>query len=62
MGRIKSKLVKRTTNNLLNNENVFNEDFEENKRILRDKMPSKKIRNKIAGYATRLKKKEKTRD
>ncbi len=56
MGRIKSKLVKRTAKQLLKEKNKFNDNFEENKRILKDSMPSKKIRNQIAGYITRLKK------
>ena len=56
MGRIKSKLVKRTAKTLLKEENKFNDNFEENKKILKDSMPSKKIRNQIAGYITRLKK------
>jgi len=58
MGRIKSKLVKRTTKKLLNHENRFSSNFKENKKILKDTMPSKKIRNKIAGYLVRLKKRE----
>jgi len=58
MGRIKSKLVKRTANTLLKKENYFNTDFEENKKILKGLLPSKKIRNQVAGYITRLKKKE----
>ena len=37
----------------------FSEDFEENKRILGKTMPSKKIRNQIAGYASRMKVQEK---
>ncbi len=59
MGRIKSKLVKRTANTLLKKENKFNENFEQNKKILKNLMPSKKIRNQIAGYIARLKKKNK---
>tara|TARA_Y100000310_G_C20679775_1_gene815210 strand:+ start:1926 stop:2105 length:180 start_codon:yes stop_codon:yes gene_type:complete len=59
MGRIKSKLVKRTSKNLLKEENKFNDNFEENKKILKDLMPSKKIRNQIAGYIARLKKRDK---
>ncbi len=58
MGRIKSKLVKRTANALLKRKNQFTGDFEENKKVLKVKMPSKKIRNQIAGYITRLKTKE----
>ena len=57
MGRIKSKLVKRTTKSLLKQENKFSSDFERNKKVLGDLMPSKKIRNQIAGYLVRLKKK-----
>lgn len=59
MGRIKSKLVKRTSKNLLKEENIFNDNFEENKKILKDSMPSKKIRNQIAGYIARIKKRDK---
>ncbi len=55
MGRIKSTLIKRTGRKLLEEENVFTDKFEDNKRILADSMPSKSIRNKIAGYITRLK-------
>lgn len=56
MGRIKSKLVKRTSHQLLNEENSFTEKFEDNKPLLGKSMPSKKIRNQIAGYLARLKK------
>ncbi len=58
MGRIKSKLVKRTTKILLKEKNQFNNNFGKNKKILKGLMPSKKIRNQIAGYITRLKKRE----
>lgn len=56
MGRIKSKLVKRTSISLLNEENNFTDKFENNKKLLTCGMPSKKIRNQIAGYTARLKK------
>jgi ribosomal protein S17E len=56
MGRIKSKLVKRTTLNLLKEENLFTDKFESNKDLVRGITPSKKIRNQIAGYITRKKK------
>lgn len=59
MGRIKSALVKRTANNLLKEENSFSENFDTNKKLLADTMPSKKVRNKIAGYISRIKKREK---
>ena len=58
MGRIKSKLVKRTAHNLLKEENKFNKDFEANKKLIPNLTPSKKIRNKIAGYLARIKKKQ----
>ena len=41
---------------MLSEENVFTSDFNENKEILSGLMPSKKIRNQIAGYITRKKK------
>jgi ribosomal protein S17E len=59
MGKIKSALVKRTAKKLLNEENNFSEDFEKNKKLLGDSMPSKVIRNQVAGHITRLKKLEK---
>jgi ribosomal protein S17E len=56
MGRIKSALIKRTAKNLLKEENKFNEDFNNNKKRLGELMPSKSLRNKIAGYISRIKK------
>ena len=56
MGRIKSKLVKRTANNLLKQENKFNSNFEDNKKLITGLTESKKIRNQIAGFITRQKK------
>jgi ribosomal protein S17E len=58
MGRIKQKLVKRTSHTLLKEKNKFSEKFDENKLLLSKGMPSKKIRNQIAGYIARLKKVE----
>jgi ribosomal protein S17E len=58
MGRIKSKLVKRTGINLLKEENLFSDKFEENKPLLKQLKTSPKIRNQVAGYITRLKKRE----
>lgn len=58
MGRIKSKLVKRT-GNILVLDGPFTKNFEENKKILVGLMTSKKIRNQVAGYITRKKKTEK---
>lgn len=56
MGKIKSKLIKRTANGLIKKGIEFSTSFEENKKILGQTMPSKKIRNQMAGYISRLKK------
>lgn len=58
MGKIKLKLVKRTVRSLFAKGINFTEEFEQNKKILGNEMPSKKLRNQIAGYATRMKKNE----
>jgi ribosomal protein S17E len=58
MGRIKSKLVKRTSHALLKEENSFTDKFDDNKQLLENQMPSKKIRNQIAGFITRIKRKK----
>ena len=57
MGRIKSKMVKKAARELLETKNhQFKSEFEPNKNLLKGFMPSKKIRNKIAGYIARLEK------
>ena len=61
MGKIKSKLIKRTAENLVKEDISFNDKFERNKKILGSTMPSKKLRNQIAGYIARLKKMEKSK-
>ncbi len=58
MGRIKSTLIKRTAKGLLKEENKFTESFNTDKEILGSSMPSKSLRNKIAGYIARLKRME----
>jgi len=61
MGRIKTKLIKRITLNLFrDHKEEFKQDFDENKEIVTKfaDIPSKKIRNIIAGYVTRLVKQE----
>ena len=60
MGRIKTALIKRTSTQLMAGYDGFSEDFEENKKILKDTMPSKSIRNKVAGYLGRLEKQKKS--
>jgi small subunit ribosomal protein S17e len=56
MGRIKSTMVKRAAEQLMDqNTDKFSDSYEYNKRILgSNTMPSKKIRNKVAGYIARL--------
>jgi len=59
MGKIKSKLIKRSTKSFMEKGVEFDEDFEKNKKVLGNEMPSKKLRNQMAGYLSRLKKQEK---
>ena len=56
MGKIKSKMIKRSAKIFLKEGVKFGEDFEKNKKILGNTMPSKKIRNQMAGYLSHLKK------
>jgi ribosomal protein S17E len=58
MGKIKQRLIKRTTRTLLTSDLPLSEDFKQNKKVLGSDMPSKKVRNQIAGYISRLKKME----
>ena len=57
MGRIKTTLTKRAAIYLYkNNKDVFKQDFENNKKIVSSlaEFRSKKLRNIVAGYVTRL--------
>ena len=56
MGKIKSKMIKRSAKELIKKGIKFSKNFEENKKILGDTMPSKKIRNQMAGFLAKLKK------
>ena len=57
MGRIKSTLIKRTGKQLIENSpESFSSEFEQNKKALGNTMPSKRLRNMVAGYITRAKK------
>jgi small subunit ribosomal protein S17e len=61
MGRIKTDMVKRTTGKVVENySSRFSKSFEKNKQSLNElaEVRSKKLRNVIAGYAVRLKKRE----
>jgi len=59
MGKIKSKLIKRSTKSFIEKGVEFDENFEKNKKVLGNEMPSKKLRNRMAGYLSRLKRQEK---
>lgn len=62
MGRIKTTLIKRVTNKLIVEQGgKFKTNFEDNKEIVGKLLDveSKKLRNIIAGYITRLMKKQK---
>jgi small subunit ribosomal protein S17e len=61
MGRIKTQQIKRITFELIKkHRDSFKKDFEENKKIVEGfvEIRSKKLRNTIAGYVTRLMQKE----
>lgn len=61
MGRIKTTFIKRKTKTLLSKHgDKFTTDFDQNKKITSQhtQVLSKKLRNTIAGYMTRLKKRE----
>jgi ribosomal protein S17E len=56
MGKIKTKLIKRTSKSIVAGNVEVSMEFKENKKILKHGMPSKKVRNQIAGYLTRISK------
>ena len=61
MGRIKTQQVKSITNLIFKKyPGRFNKDFDQNKKVLNELaiIQSKKIRNTIAGYLTRLAQKQ----
>ena len=58
MGKIKSKAIRRSVDTLIKKDIKFSEDFEENKQILNSMPIGKKLRNQMAGLATRIKKTE----
>ena len=62
MGKIKTRLIKRTASKLQKEDLEFSEDFNKNKKMLGREMPSKKVRNQIAGYISRVKKREKEKE
>ena len=61
MGRIKTTMVKRATLEIVkDHRGELKEDFESNKKIVDRfaEFPSKKVRNIVAGYVTRLMKRK----
>lgn len=57
MGRIKNRLIKRSALELVSsNKEKFSKDFNENKKTVNElaDIQSKKIRNVLAGYITKL--------
>ncbi|MFT4310704.1 MAG: 30S ribosomal protein S17e [Candidatus Woesearchaeota archaeon] len=56
MGRIKTQQTKRLTRMLMASSDKFTTDFTHNKTVVNDiaQVQSKKIRNIVAGYASRL--------
>ncbi len=56
MGKIKTKLIKRTAKEIIKKSVGFSESFEENKKILVGTIPSKKVRNQVAGFIARIRK------
>ena len=54
MGKIKSKQIRRTSREMMEQGIEFSEDFEKNKKILGREMPSKKMRNQLAGFLVRF--------
>ena len=61
MGRIKTTRIKRVTKQLVaKHGDLFKPNFEENKKLVYElaEIPSKKLRNIVAGYTTRLMRKK----
>lgn len=64
MGRIRTKFIKKNTRKIMEAyPDNFSDDFEKNKNSLKENknvdIYGKKLRNKIAGYATKLKRDKK---
>ncbi|MEM0230578.1 MAG: 30S ribosomal protein S17e [Candidatus Woesearchaeota archaeon] len=62
MGRIKTNMIKRVSRELIEkHRSELTTDFEKNKKVVAEKLnfvPSKRVRNIIAGYVTRLAKRK----
>ena len=65
MGNIRTSFVKRLAKELIEtHKGVFTTDFEENKKLVQEysTVSTKHLRNKIAGYVTRLVRLEQTQE
>lgn len=65
MGRVKPKYIKSLAERLLQMyPDKFTDKFEDNKRAVAElaEIPSKAVRNKVAGYITRLVKRQKAQE
>lgn len=58
MGKIKSKMIRKSAKVLKNEGVKFSKDFEEDKKILRGLIISKKLRNQLAGLLAKTEKRE----
>ena len=64
MGRIKTKMIKRITQQLMeDHKDAFSDDFAKNKEIIKNfvDINSPKLSNIVAGYVTKLVKLEKSK-
>jgi ribosomal protein S17E len=61
MGRIKSTMIKRAARQLYAEVDGFNENFGNNKALLKETMPYKSMRNKVAGGIVKLARKDKAK-
>ena len=55
-------MVKKAALQLFEQVEGFNDNFENNKKLLKNTMPSKSVQNKVAGGLVRLAKKQKQKD
>jgi ribosomal protein S17E len=58
MGKIKSKMMRKTSRTIMKEDLNISKNFGKNKAILGKTMPSKRMRNKIAGLLSRMKRQE----
>lgn len=58
MGKTKSKSIRRTAKEMIEKGIEFTDNFRENKKILGKTMPSRKLKNQMAGFLTRTKKQQ----